>query len=116
MSYAAIRGQSTEEGAVQRLLNTRRIISIKDFALNGDDFPNSIVLNWVSVTHTIMIKTVALNIPEEPLSAQLIDGQHRADGPKDAIDERPILGDIHIPVTIYMDLNTKQCADLFLVH
>jgi len=48
ISYAAIRGQSDEEGAVQRVLNQGRINSIKAFTLQGGDYPNAVVLNWVS--------------------------------------------------------------------
>ena len=47
ISYVAVRRQSQERGAVQRVLNQSRIGSIKEFAQNGGDFPASIVLNWV---------------------------------------------------------------------
>lgn len=36
ISYAAVRGQSDEIGAVQRLLNQGRINSIKAFTLQGE--------------------------------------------------------------------------------
>jgi DNA sulfur modification protein DndB len=48
ISYVAIRGQTREEGAVQRVLNQRRIGSIKDFTLAGGDYPGAIVLNWLT--------------------------------------------------------------------
>lgn len=51
ISYAATRGQSNEEGAVQRVLNPTRINSVKAFTLQGGDYPNAIVLNWVSETN-----------------------------------------------------------------
>lgn len=35
LSYASVRGQDMEEGAIQRVLNTSRIASIKDFTLRG---------------------------------------------------------------------------------
>ena len=40
MSYVARRGESDEEGAVQRLLNPTRISSIRDFVLAGGRFPD----------------------------------------------------------------------------
>ena len=48
ISYASVRGIDTEPGAVQRLLNARRINSVKAFTLAGGDYPNVIVLNWVA--------------------------------------------------------------------
>ncbi len=54
ITYVATRAASrdlltpSEEGAVQRLLNKRRIKSIKDFVLEGGMFPNGIILNWTS--------------------------------------------------------------------
>ena len=48
ISYSAVRGKSTEEGAVQRFLNQRRISSLRDFVLAGGDYPNCIILNWVN--------------------------------------------------------------------
>ena len=47
MSYVARRGQSEEEGAVQRILNTRRISSISRFLQNGGFFPTNIILNII---------------------------------------------------------------------
>jgi DNA sulfur modification protein DndB len=44
-----VRGQSTEQGAVQRVLNQRRIGSIKDFTLHGGNYPGAIVLNWLNL-------------------------------------------------------------------
>ena len=114
VSYASVRGRDQEKGAVQRVLNTRRISNIKDFALNGGDFPNSIVMNWVK--NNIKIdeeKGIITFIPEEN-SAQLIDGQHRVAGLKEAIAEQPEFGDYELPVAIYIGLSTKACADIFL--
>ena len=44
IQYVAVRGDSTEQGAVQRVLNKRRINDIKDFVLQGNSFVNSFVL------------------------------------------------------------------------
>ena len=40
IQYVAIRGGSTEQGAVQRVLNKRRINDIRDFVLQGNSFVN----------------------------------------------------------------------------
>ena len=114
ISYAAIRGQHDEEGAVQRVLNQSRINNIKAFTLQGGDYPNAVVLNWVSQDNKInVINGVIEFIPGEGL-AQLIDGQHRIAGIKSAIEENKIIGDLELPVVIYQNLSTKECADIFL--
>ena len=38
ISYVAVRGRDREEGAVQRVLNKKRISSIKQYILNGNMF------------------------------------------------------------------------------
>lgn len=114
VAYAAIRGVDAEEGAVQRVLNVRRISSIKEFALQGGDFPNSVVLNWSNHAPPLLIQKNTLSFPAGERMAQLIDGQHRVAGLKEAIEARASIGDIGIPVSIYQGLTTKKCADLFL--
>jgi DNA sulfur modification protein DndB len=114
ISYAAIRGQNEEEGAVQRVLNQGRISSIKAFTLQGGDYPNAVVLNWVSLTNKITASNGMLEfIPSDGL-AQLIDGQHRIAGIKAAIEENVALGKLELPVVIYRNLSTQECADIFL--
>lgn len=115
ISYAAIRGQDNEEGAVQRVLNQGRINSIKAFTLQGGDYPNAVVLNWVSKTNKITIKDGMLEFTIGEGLAQLIDGQHRIAGIKAAIEENKALGkQLELPVVIYPNLSTKECADIFL--
>jgi len=114
ISYAAVRGQSTEVGAIQRILNSSRIGSIKDFALSGGDFPNAIVLNWVMAANPIIRSAGKLTIDVKAGSAQIIDGQHRVAGLRAAIEEDKGIGRIEVPVVIYDNLSTKECADLFL--
>jgi DNA sulfur modification protein DndB len=114
ISYAAVRGQTNEEGAIQRLLNQSRISGIKDFTLAGGDYPNAIVLNWVSDENPILRTNGKLTFTDERNSAQIIDGQHRVAGIKAAIDERETIGEIELPVVIYEKLSTKECADIFL--
>ncbi len=112
ISYAAIRRKDEEEGAVQRVLNHGRIAGIKTFALQGGDFPVSIVLNWV--TGTLKRDENMVTIPDKPRAAQLLDGQHRVAGLEEAIAENEELGRQLVPVAIYEGLSTTDCADIFL--
>jgi DNA sulfur modification protein DndB len=114
ISYASIRGVDTEPCAVQRILNGRRIASIKEFTLSGGHYPASIVLNWVHASSSIERTPRGLVLPLMERSAQLIDGQHRIAGLKAAMEERPEIGDLQIPTAIYERLSTKECADIFL--
>lgn len=45
ISYVAVRGKDTEEGAVQRVLNRQRIMSIKNYVLDDNLFVNTFVVN-----------------------------------------------------------------------
>lgn len=112
ISYAAVRRQDQEEGAVQRVLNTARISGVKDFALRMGDFPASIVLNWVG--GRMIERSGEVLIPDEPKKAQIIDGQHRVAGLKAAIDENPAVADYEIPVAIYEGLDTANSARIFI--
>jgi DNA sulfur modification protein DndB len=114
ISYAAVRGQSKEEGAIQRVLSRSRIGSIKDFTLQGGAYPNAIVLNWVSKENPITRNDAKISFVDIADSAQIIDGQHRVAGIKAAIEERSDISKLEIPVVIYENLTTRECADLFL--
>ncbi len=113
ISYAAVRRKDEEEGAVQRILNTSRISGIRQFALERGDFPASIVLNWVG-EQDLQVTGNEVEIPDVDRSAQIIDGQHRVAGLREAIAARPELGDLPIPVAIYYKLDTTQSAKIFL--
>ena len=113
ISYVAIRGQSDEEGAVQRIFNRERLASLRKFALNKASYPSSIVLNWTS-NNPLSSDEGELEVVVAPRSAQIIDGHHRVEGLRAAIDESDDVGDIEIPVSIYVGLDTRECADLFL--
>lgn len=113
ISYASVRNRDDEEGAVQRILNPRRIESVKEFTLSGGDYPNCIILNWVG-KKPIKVKGNELLVPIEDRSAQIIDGQHRVEGLRQAIKAKPAIGKLEIPVAFYENLTTQQCADIFL--
>lgn len=114
LSYASVRGQDIEEGAIQRVLNSSRIASIKDFTLRGGDYPNAIVLNWVSELNPLTVAGDKLCFEDAPRSAQIIDGQHRIAGIRAAIAENEKFGSMELPVVIYQNLTSKECADIFL--
>lgn len=114
ISYTAVRGVDTEEGAVQRVLNPRRITSVKEFTLQVGHYPGTIVLNWVNETNPLKQANGLLQIPILEHSAQLIDGQHRVAGIKAAIAERKEIGEMQLAVALYEKLTTQQCADIFL--
>lgn len=114
ISYVAVRGQSSEQGAVQRVLNNRRISSVKEFAIKIGDFPNCIVLNWQTSKSPLTITDGAITFSDIANSAQIIDGQHRVVGLSEAIKTNPEVGEIGVPVAIYQNLSTRECADIFL--
>jgi DNA sulfur modification protein DndB len=114
ISYASVRNRDAEEGAVQRLLNPRRIDSIKDFTVNGGDYPNCIILNWVDDKATLAVDNGRITVPIRDRVAQIIDGQHRVEGIRAALKTRPEIGKLEIPVAFYQHLTTQECADIFL--
>jgi DNA sulfur modification protein DndB len=114
ISYASIRGQDEEQGAVQRILNASRIASIKKFTMEKENFPASIVLNWVLKDQPLIKKDNQVSIPEVERAAQIIDGQHRVAGIKAAIQDNPALAALELPVALYEGLDTRECADIFL--
>lgn len=101
MSYTAVRGASDEEGAVQRLLNPRRIASVKEFTIAVGHYPGTVVLNWVNASNPVVENDGILRIRAMERSAQIIDGQHRIAGIKAAISEKPEIGDMLLAVAIY---------------
>ncbi len=113
MSYVARRGQSEEEGAVQRILNTRRISSISRFLLDGGFFPTNIILN-VFDTQFISIRKKVLVISDDEHIAQVLDGQHRIAGLREAVKIKPQIGEIEFPCLISVGLTTEQCARIFI--
>jgi len=114
ISYVARRGETEEKGAVQRLLNPSRIASIRDFVLAGGVFPTSIVLNWVNDEAKPTLTEGKLKFRRIPMSAQIIDGQHRVIGLSAAIEKRSSIAKLQLPVSLYTGLNTQECADIFL--
>jgi len=61
--YVAVRGIDQEEGAVQRVLNKRRISDIKEFILSGHTFFNSFILNWTDKNYLPEIDEDNISLP-----------------------------------------------------
>ena len=114
ISYVAVRRRDSEEGAVQRVLNKKRIGSIKDFILAGNMFFNSFILNWTDEENTPKLAETEISIPLVPSSAQMIDGQHRLAGLEAAIEEDSSIADKEILVSLCIGLTTKDAATIFL--
>ncbi len=113
ITYVARRGVSDEKGAVQRVLNKKRIKGIKNFLMNGGVFPNAIILNWKD-KDTITIKGNKIKFDLSDNLSQLIDGQHRIAGIKEALKEDESIGELEIPTVIALELSTPRCAEIFI--
>ena len=114
ISYVAVRGKDNEEGAVQRLLNRQRITAIKNYVLDNNMFVNTFVINWTFTERLPQITDTIINIPIICGAAQLIDGQHRLEGIKAAMVEKPELAEKNIIVSLAINLATKDAAKIFL--
>jgi len=114
ISYIAVRGRDEEEGAVQRVLNKRRISNIRDFILQGNMFFNTFILNWTDTTSTPQFVDGTIAIPIIPSAAQIIDGQHRLAGLEEAIKDDPTIGDKEILTTFCLRLTTREAASIFV--
>lgn len=112
--YVAVRGRDKVEGAVQRVLNKRRISSIKNFILEGNMFLNTFILNWTEENYKIKFENNEMLIPVVNAAAQVIDGQHRLEGLKMAVDEKSDIGEQSIVVIMTQNLSTKDAAKIFL--
>ena len=114
ISYVAVRGRDSEEGAVQRVLNKKRISSIKQYVLDGNMFVNTFVINWNDEKFMPQIVDGNLNIPIINSAAQLIDGQHRMEGIKEAaiIDEK--INEKYVLVSMVIGMGTKDVAKIFI--
>ena len=112
--YVAVRGRDNVQGAVQRVLNKRRISSIKDFVLEGNMFFNMFILNWVEPNYQIQVEGNTLHIPQVPAAAQVIDGQHRLEGLKLACENNEEIGEQTVIVLMTQNLTTSEAAKIFL--
>ena len=114
LSYVAVRGRDKEEGAVQRVLNRSRISSIKQYILDGNMFVNTFVINWTDSEVTPSFNKNIVTFPLIFSAAQLIDGQHRLEGLKEAMSVSPGIGNKDVLVSMVIRLSTKEAAKIFI--
>ena len=114
ISYVAVRGRDKEEGAVQRVLNKKRISSIKQYVLDGNMFVNSFVINWNDENYVPEIIDDQIIIPLVDCVAQLIDGQHRLEGLKEAVKVDESINNKTLLVSMVIGLKTKEAAKIFI--
>ncbi len=112
--YVAVRGRDEEEGAVQRVLNKRRIVSIRDFVLSGNMFFNTFILNWVDKNYPVVVDDKKIVITKVSAAAQVIDGQHRLEGLKQAYEVDSKVGEKPVLIVLTQNLSTKEAATIFL--
>ena len=114
ISYVAVRGRDEEEGAVQRVLNRKRIASIKQYILDGNMFVNTFVINWNDSNYKPEFENDEIKIPLVDSVAQLLDGQHRLEGLKEAMKLEKSIGEKQILVSMVIGLGTKEAAKIFI--
>lgn len=114
LQYVASRGVSTEQGAVQRILNKSRVDSICRFVLSGNSFVNTFILNWTDNQYEPKIKKETIVLPLQGRFAQMLDGQHRIAGLIEAVNQKPDIADMEVLVSLFIGLNTKEAARIFL--
>lgn len=114
MQYVASRGVSTEQGAVQRILNKSRVDAISRFVLAGNSFVNTFILNWTDTQYMPKVKKETLIMPLQGRFAQMLDGQHRMAGLQEAVSQKAEVADMEVLVSLFIGLNTKEAARIFL--
>ena len=114
ISYVAVRGRDKEEGAVQRVLNRKRIASIKQYILDGNMFVNTFVINWNDMNFKPKFVNSKLQIPVVDSVAQLLDGQHRLEGLKEALKVDESIAKKQVLVSMVIGLETKEAAKIFI--
>lgn len=114
ISYVAVRGRDKEEGAVQRVLNRKRISSIKQYILDGNMFVNTFIINWNDSNYKPQFFDSQIELPLIDSAAQLLDGQHRLEGLKEAMAVEENIGEKQILVSMVIGLGTKEAAKIFI--
>lgn len=112
--YVSRRGESKEEGAVQRILTPNRIDSVKQFIIDGNMFFNTFILNWSDKNNKIVEKNKKIYVPLCKDAAQVLDGQHRLAGLTEAVKQNKKIKDKEIIVIFTENLSTIDAAKIFL--
>jgi len=82
--------------------------------LENGNYPGSFVLNWVQKDNPLVRYNGNISFQVRETCAQIIDGQHRIAGIRAAIEEDDVVEGMMLPVVFYENLNTRECADIFL--
>lgn len=119
-SFPAVYGSDSLTG-IQRGINEERVEKIKKFCLTENAmFPSSVILS-VNYLKTGMIaekdrwyiQQDTLYVPEKLEMASIVDGQHRIEGIKKAIESGELKGDFDIVCSLYFELPAPEQAELF---
>lgn len=119
-SFAAQYGNEVLSG-VQRGINENRVKTISHFCTTNDAmFPTSIILsanldvNGEKTSEPWYIDLEAnLVIPSSKRNASIVDGQHRIEGLKKAIESGDLNEDFDLVCAIYFELPASKQAEVF---
>lgn len=119
-SFAARYGDDVLSG-VQRGINENRVKAIAQFCATSDAmFPTSVILsvnldeNGESPLHPWYINDDSkLVIPTADEIASIVDGQHRVEGLKKALEKNELSADFDIVCAIYFELPAPKQAEVF---
>lgn len=121
-SFPAMYGDDSLTG-VQRAINGKRVDDIAKFCLTEKVlFPNSIILSANILENGdvaseenqwFIDENSNLVIPSSQPLASIVDGQHRIEGLKRAIEKYGLDEDIGIVCAVYFDLPAPQQAEIF---
>lgn len=120
-SFPAVYGDEILNG-VQRGLNKKRIKDIADYSQTDSAlFPNSIILSAnILKDGTVPEKDAweisaedKLIVPTNKKIASIVDGQHRIEGLKKALEEGQLDENFSLVCAIYFELTSPQQAEVF---
>lgn len=119
-SFPAVYGEDTLTG-IQRGINTERVNKIKDFCLTEKAmFPSSVILSvnynkkgLLADKEQWYIEDDMLIIPSGSELASIVDGQHRIEGIRKAIQSGELTEDFDIICSLYFELPAPQQAEVF---
>lgn len=119
-SFPAVYGNKMLNG-VQRGLNAKRIKNISEYSQTESAlFPNSIILSanilkdgTIPEEDNWHIENNRLLIPTNKKYGSIVDGQHRVEGLKKAVEEGTLDPDFSVVCAVYFELTAPQQAEVF---
>lgn len=119
-SFAAQYGEDVLSG-VQRGINDNRVKNIASFCATNDAmFPTSVILSANLDADGELVDSPwyideqsNLVIPSDMPNASIVDGQHRIEGIKKAIEKGELAPDFDLVCTIYFELPAPKQAEVF---